>query len=74
MDKSIKPLKGKHITGRKPLKGKHIGEWPTPAQKEWRRIQKVSNTDFGLVSLPHNNKGQPYKTRARAEYFLSTKH
>jgi len=74
MDKSVKPLKGKRITGPKPLKGVHITPWPTPAQKEWRDTVRRSNKDYGLVSMPHNKKGEPYRSRAVAEYYLSIKH
>jgi hypothetical protein len=74
-DKKVikQPLKGKRVPGPKPLKGVHIGQYPTERQKEWYGILRRSNKDFGLVSIPHNKQGLPYKTMARAEHYNKLK-
>ena len=65
----MRPLEGKKVNTSRPLAGKYIVKRPTQAQKDWWALVQRSGDQAELARMPKNNKGQEYKSLARAKYY-----
>jgi hypothetical protein len=60
------------MTYNKPLSGKRLKKKETSyAVEEWNKLQKRMAEAVECNKLPKNKKGKPYRTKARAMFYLT---